>query len=73
MRKPISLLIGGALLAVAFAASADVRLPALFSSNMVLQRGTSVPVWGWADDGETVTVKFRNQKFPPKRRMENGV
>lgn len=46
----------------AFAASATVRLPALFSDNMVLQRGTTVQVWGWADDGEKVTVNFRNQK-----------
>jgi sialate O-acetylesterase len=35
---------------------ADVRLPALFSSNMVLQRDMNVPVWGWADPDESVTV-----------------
>src|SRR5580658_2965754 len=39
----------------------DVRLPRLFSDNMVLQQGTSVPVWGWGQDGTTVTVKFRDQ------------
>jgi len=42
-------------------AAADVRLPAVFSDNMVLQRGIAVPIWGWADEGEVVTVKFRNQ------------
>ncbi|MEP6662220.1 MAG: sialate O-acetylesterase [Verrucomicrobiota bacterium] len=42
-------------------ATADVKLPALFSDNMVLQRGQKVAVWGWADDGEKVTVRFRNQ------------
>jgi sialate O-acetylesterase len=41
--------------------SAAVKPAPLFSDNMVLQRGRSVPVWGWADDGEIVTVKFRNQ------------
>ena len=41
---------------------ADVRLPALFSDNAVLQAGMAVPVWGWADDGEVITVKFRGQK-----------
>ncbi|MCL5097481.1 MAG: hypothetical protein M1608_08130, partial [Candidatus Omnitrophica bacterium] len=50
-------------LCAAFLASsavhADVKLPGLFSDNMVLQKGTHVPVWGWADDGETVTVEFR--------------
>ncbi len=35
---------------------ADVRLPALFSDNMVLQRGVRVPVWGHADPAEPVTV-----------------
>lgn len=39
-------------------ATAAVRLPALFAPNMVLQRGMEVPVWGWADPGETVTVLF---------------
>ncbi|CCH55264.1 protein of unknown function DUF303 acetylesterase putative [Fibrisoma limi BUZ 3] len=38
------------------AAFADVRLPNMFSSHMVLQRRKPVPVWGWADPGEKVTV-----------------
>jgi len=42
---------------------AEVRLPALFSDNMVLQQGTKAPVWGWADDGEQVTVRFRGQSL----------
>jgi sialate O-acetylesterase len=40
---------------------ADVRLHALFSDNMVLQRDAPVPVWGWADEGEEVTVRFALQ------------
>jgi sialate O-acetylesterase len=28
---------------------------------MVMQQGAIVPVWGWADEGEVVTVSFRNQ------------
>lgn len=28
---------------------------------MVLQQGQALPVWGWGDDGEVVTVKFRGQ------------
>lgn len=42
-------------------ARADVKMPALFGDNMVLQRGVSVPIWGWADAGEKVTVKLLNQ------------
>jgi sialate O-acetylesterase len=41
---------------------ADVKLPAVISDGMVLQQGISVPLWGWADEGETVTVQFQNQK-----------
>jgi len=37
-------------------ATAEVRLPALFSDNMVLRSGMKLPVWGWADAGEKVTV-----------------
>ncbi|MDD4019497.1 MAG: sialate O-acetylesterase [Kiritimatiellae bacterium] len=43
------------------AASGDVRLPALFSEHAVLQQGVPVPVWGWADPGEEVTVAFAGQ------------
>src|SRR5271154_2927141 len=35
---------------------ADVRLPAIFGSHMVLQQDIKIPVWGWADAGEAVTV-----------------
>src|SRR5882724_450995 len=41
---------------------ADVRLPKIFGGNMVLQRDQSVPVWGWADANENVTVQFNSQK-----------
>lgn len=37
-------------------AQAGVRLPRLFSDNMVLQQKTRAPIWGWADPGEKVTV-----------------
>ncbi|MEO7515081.1 MAG: sialate O-acetylesterase [Verrucomicrobiota bacterium] len=62
MRKNNFLLAAAIFLTSILTSSADVRLPALFSDHMVLQRGKTVPVWGWADDGETVTVTFRNQK-----------
>lgn len=37
---------------------ADVRLPRIFNSHMVLQRHKPIPVWGWADAGEKVTVEL---------------
>ena len=39
-----------------------VKPNSLFSNNMVLQRGVSVPIWGTANDGEKVTVEFNGQK-----------
>lgn len=41
---------------------ADVKTPSIFGSGMVLQRGIDVPVWGWADAGEKITVSFRDQQ-----------
>ena len=46
----------------AVSAQADVKLPVIFSDRMVLQRDQKVPVWGWADEGEKVTVEFAGQK-----------
>jgi sialate O-acetylesterase len=42
-------------------AAADVKPHGLFTDHMVLQQGAKVPVWGKADPGEKVTVKFQNQ------------
>ena len=41
--------------------SSELKLPALFSDHMVLQREATCPVWGWADDGTTVTVEIDGQ------------
>lgn len=62
MRGRLARLIGcGLILAMPLSARADVKLPAVFGSHMVLQRDCDVPVWGWASPGEQVTVKFRDQ------------
>ena len=42
-------------------ARGDVRMPALFSPHMVLQRDHANPVWGWADAGEEVVVVLGEQ------------
>jgi len=36
---------------------AKIKLPSIISSNMVLQRNTSVKIWGWATPGEKITVR----------------
>ncbi len=40
---------------------ADVRLPAIFGDHMVLQRDELVPIWGWAEPNEAVTVTILDQ------------
>ena len=57
--KQTGLLLG---LFAALAVQADVRLPAVFSDHMVLQRSNVAPVWGWAEPGEKVTVQFAGQR-----------
>jgi sialate O-acetylesterase len=47
-------------------ASAAVKLPAVIGDNMVLQRGQAVPIWGWADKGEEVTVSIAGQTHTTK-------
>ena len=37
--------------------NAEVKLPAIVSSNMVLQRNTTVVIWGWADAKEKITIE----------------
>jgi len=46
------------LVAAVSAARADVSLPHVFGSHMVLQRDTKIPVWGWAAPGEPVKVSL---------------
>lgn len=50
-----------AALAAVPAARADVKLPAVISDHAVLQRDAAVPVWGWAEPGEKVTVTVAGQ------------
>ncbi len=45
------------ILTICSAAIAEIRLPAIVSSNMVLQRNTTVVLWGWADPNENLTIE----------------
>jgi sialate O-acetylesterase len=41
----------------------QVRLPALLSDGMVLQRDTNAKIWGWADEGENVKIIFNGKTY----------
>jgi len=45
---------------------AEVKLPAVLTSHMVLQQDKPLPVWGWANPGEEVTVTFGDAKATAK-------
>ena len=53
-------------LVFALTASAEVKLPNVIGSGMVLQRDLPVPVWGWAEPGEKVSVSFAGQNESTK-------
>ena len=50
-----------AALTFARSAAAEVKLPAIFTSHMVLQQGQADRIWGWASPGEEVTVSIADQ------------
>lgn len=39
-----------------------VRLPRLFTDGMVLQRQRPLPVWGWAEPGQSVGIQLGRQR-----------
>lgn len=58
MRVPI---LSAILLVCAAALSAQVTIPKVFSSHMVMQRDLPVHVWGMAAPGQGVTAEFRGE------------
>ena len=34
----------------------EIKLPAIVSSNMVLQRNTTINLWGWANKREKISI-----------------
>lgn len=61
-RLCLGLLFGG-MSCVGNEAGAVVKLPSLVGDRMVLQRETDLKIWGWADPGEKVTVRFRGAHY----------
>jgi len=49
-----------------------LKVHGIFASNMVLQRGKPITVWGWAKPGETVAVTLGAEKQEAKAASEKG-
>ncbi len=58
MKQKLTLVIALLFTPLAMTQAADLKLAAVFSDHMVLQRELPIAVWGWADPGESVTVSF---------------
>lgn len=63
MRKLLSFVLFSALAPLA---SAEVKLPAVLTDGMVVQRGIPIHLWGSADIDEAVSVEFRGEKRSTK-------
>lgn len=61
MNPPLPIRVAIAVALSAAAALADVKLPAIISDHMVLEKSVKVPIWGKADPGEEVTVTLDGQ------------
>ncbi|MEK6237736.1 MAG: sialate O-acetylesterase, partial [Planctomycetales bacterium] len=59
--SPLTFLVALSILGLADVVRAEVRLARIFADHMVLQRDASVPIWGFAEKGEKVTVSFAGQ------------
>ena len=55
--------IGFLLLYFSVSGYSNIKLPALISDGMVLQRDTKDNIWGWAAPGEKVTVRFIGKTY----------
>ena len=53
-----SVILSVILLLLSFPGFANIRLPAVLSNDMVLQRQSEVKLWGWASPGERVTITY---------------
>jgi sialate O-acetylesterase len=57
--RPIMILV---LSVLSLAGYGQLRMPPVFSSNMIFQQGVKVPVWGKALPNETIQVAFGEQR-----------
>ena len=69
-RSRTAALAGALLLCLGAALQADVRVPAIIGDHMVLQRDQANAIWGWADEGEVVTVSIASQRHTARTKAD---
>jgi sialate O-acetylesterase len=65
-RRGLQLVFASIAIPVFACAQAPLRLPKIFGDAMVVQRSVPIPVWGWAQAGATVSVKFGSRSASAK-------
>lgn len=57
-----------AVILFSFSTHAQLKLPVLFSDNMVLQQQSNVAVWGWDDAGKSISIitSWNHKKYSIK-------
>lgn len=58
------LLLFSLILCAKLSLTAQIKLPALVSDNMVLQRNTTINLWGWASANEKISIQLEWQNTP---------
>jgi sialate O-acetylesterase len=48
----------------------QVRLPAIISDHMILQRDVEIKLWGWASKGEKVSISFMGKRHTTRTGSE---
>jgi sialate O-acetylesterase len=51
---------------ITITSNAEVKLPKVFTNDMVLQRDIPIKIWGWADKRETIAITFLNETVEVK-------
>ena len=64
MKNPNKILLLLLVLSAKLSLSAQVKLPALVSDNMVLQQNAKVNLWGWASPNEKVNIQLAWSNLP---------
>lgn len=64
MKNPNKILLLLLVLSAKLSLSAQVKLPALVSDNMVLQQNAKVNLWGWASPNQKINIQLGWANFP---------